>query len=654
MNPTQDPNQAFYDAQNARLSAGFSGAGQNLKGGIPTVPATVPTSAPKVSTPVVGSGTASSFINDKVVPTMNDANKAFYDKQNTELQLQQNKLNQPTEKVTPTTPLTPEQQIANTPDAGYQWVYDKATGARTQAPLGSALPSNYSTVDVNNAIPQETITSADGNLTFKKLSDGSFGQYDTRTGQYMGMSNQTQFDAMKTGQAAKTAYDNAVTNGAQLKPNQVAQINAISATYQRILEQQAKDNANFTGGTTVAQNLYGIGNTMMGMGNIKTTIDAGAAKIADINSKMNSDIAKMTLAFQSENLGELKDAYQSFVTNSSSLQKAIDTQNAEASMLERATQQQKATAEQQVDNDIRQLMTYARGVATPEQLQKAQIALQNHDIAGAQKALGDSTRERSPAGKEYDDYVAKANAAGIVPMGWNEYQTADANRKARIAAAGASIVGGTDMNTKQQAVFNTIVDKMNNSKPIQAQQRTDVLQNTINAVKSNPKDSANQLALIYGTIQILDSYQSAVREGEISLVQDTQGFKEKMNNLYDKVDNGSQLDQEAINRYVKLAQSMINTTRETAELQKNNYRAQAQINGIQKPFSEYESTITALNKDTIGQKHVQEAVNKKTSLLDWSKADPKNATTMNSLRIAFPKASPEEIYDKLKAKSYIK
>ena len=446
-----------------------------LASSIPTkAPAVTPppTAAPKTSSSVVSSNTAANFTNNTIVPTLNTAQsqisaaaQAAKDKAAADALSLQNK---PAKPISP--PLTPEQQIASQPDSGNQWIYDKATGQQTQIPIGSAIPNTHSTVDVKNAPSVDTTYSTDGNITFKQLSNGTYGKYDTNSGQYLGASNENQFNTMKTGQAAKTAYENAINNGALLNDSQKAQIQSIADTYQRLLTEQGKANDNYTGGTTVLQNLYGIGNSSIGMGAIKGAIDEGVAKIADINSKMNSDIAKMTAAFQSDNIAVLKDAYDSYSRNSASLQEAIDAQHAEAVQMERDKRQQAATAISQIDNDIRGLQTamlQTVGVSAVQR-QAMQAALEKHDYNAAFAAAGNSLQQADGWMGEYLDYSRAMDQInpGTPKMSPVEYKNWDDNNKltaAQLGQGGPSNAAGAG-NAPFQATIDNIVGTISGAK----------------------------------------------------------------------------------------------------------------------------------------------------------------------------------------------
>jgi len=73
--------------------------------------------------------------------------------------------------------------------------------------------------------------------------------------------------------------------------------------------------------------------------------------------------------------------------------------------------------------------------------------------------------------------------------------------------------GGVD--SKGMARFNSIASAYDRSPLIKAADRTLILDDAAKKIRTDPKNAAAQMALAYGYIQALDTYQSAVREGEL-------------------------------------------------------------------------------------------------------------------------------------------
>jgi hypothetical protein len=232
--------------------------------------------------------------------------------------------------ATPVTPPTPEQQIADTPDAGYRWLYD-ASGNRIQMGVNDAVPTGYGLT--NPKVPptvnvSDSATDSVGN-TYKQFADGTYGKFDA-TGAYQGVASANDFQATKAGQGVFDSLNKALNGTYPLTADQQAQIDGIKATFASLIEQQKTANANFTGATTTAENLYGMGNSLAGLGEIKGTVDAGLAKVADLNNKLASTVAQMTSAFKTDNLNMLKTAYDEYTGLVKSRQDEFDKLTAAA------------------------------------------------------------------------------------------------------------------------------------------------------------------------------------------------------------------------------------------------------------------------------------------------------------------------------------
>lgn len=235
----------------------------------------------------------------------------------------------PATGVTPTTP-TPEETIANTPDTGNQFIYDPS-GNRTQIPVGQSVPSGFSTTNPKTppiANVTDQVTDTVGNV-YKQFADGTYGKFDA-TGAYQGPATAADFQTNKTGMGLLDSM-NQVTNGTYpLTAAQQAQVDGIKSQFATLIAQQQTANANFTGATTVAENLYGMGNSLAGMGQIKGTVDAGISKITDLNSQLASSVAQMTAGFQTDDLNMLKDAYTIYSNTVQSRQDELDKLTAAA------------------------------------------------------------------------------------------------------------------------------------------------------------------------------------------------------------------------------------------------------------------------------------------------------------------------------------
>lgn len=512
---------------------------------------------------------------------------------------------------------TQEEAIMNTPSDGHVFAYD-ANGQRTTIKNGEQLPQGYSLTPMSTgqtATATESVDDSSGG-SIRKLADGTYVQFDNN-GQMVGKTNELVFNNLK--QANKTSQDIAnMANGSfTLSDGEKAQIASIRAIYAKTIRDTQNLYSNMAGGQAILQNLYGMGNNMIGQGEINGVVQKGIQAVNDLNVEMEAKVAEMTQAFKDKNMAALKTAYDTYSKKETDRLAAITKMKDDLSLISRETQQQKATADAQTDNDIRGLISTAtQHGATPEQIQQMQVALQNHDYAAAAQAGGDTLLTASGIAGEYYTYVRDEQSRGTPKnqiMSFNQYQTADANRKARIAAAGVNATTG--MNPKQTSVFNSIIEHQNKSPLIMAADRASVLKDITEAVANDPTNSALQVSFIYSMIQALDTYQSAVREGEINLVAGTQGLQEKIQNLPDKINSGTPLNPTAIARYVDVSKKLTSSIDSAAQKKKNVFKAQAISNGIGEQYTGWDNTITELNRSNVVDKH-KENVNSASSASD--------------------------------------
>lgn len=381
----------------------------------------VPTKAPTGTTPVtalqalptpVVSTTPAVTQVGKITDTMNQANADIQKQQDLKAQTAQNTQTAPVVKAE--TVKTPEQALIDTPETGNKFVYD-SLGNRSEIGVNESLPSGYSPENPTVA-PTKTVTGTaeiPSGTSYKQYADGTYGRFDVN-GNYQGTATQQDFTNAQHGQSILDSLNQAINGAYPLKANQQAQIDSVKAIYADLIKKQETANANLTGGTTIAQNLYGLGNTTVGIGTIKQTVDDGIAKIITIQSNMNSDVAKMTSAFQSDNLNELKSAYESFSNNAKELQANIDNIHNEAVQRQREQVAYQQNQESAVDASIRSMIDDAQkgGLVTPDQLTKMQEALKSHDYGKALESAGSSLTNLNTLGGQYA-YAIKNGWKGV-------------------------------------------------------------------------------------------------------------------------------------------------------------------------------------------------------------------------------------------------
>ena len=139
-------------------------------------------------------------------------------------------------------------------------------------------------------------------------------------------------------------------------------------------------------------------------------------------------------------------------------------------------------------------------------------------------------------------------------------------------------VGG--QNPREVAVFNQIAGAYERSPLIRAADRTLVLDNSIKAIRQNPRDAAAQLSLAYSYIQALDTYQSAVREGEL---QNLSRLASKWQNLLTSVNRmaeGAIVPPEVAMQIAANAEEIVRTINEGRDRKQKEFGSRARVSGV--------------------------------------------------------------------------
>jgi hypothetical protein len=140
---------------------------------------------------------------------------------------------------------------------------------------------------------------------------------------------------------------------------------------------------------------------------------------------------------------------------------------------------------------------------------------------------------------------------------------------------------------KDRAIFNQIVGKFSSSPLIAASDRTIVLKNTVDAIKQNPGNAAMQLNLAYGYIQALDTYQSAVREGELANVNTIDSKIGQLQNYVQQMTSGQQVRPEVALQLAGAAQNLVDYISEGAKQKEEMFRSQARVNRIEGAWDQF-------------------------------------------------------------------
>lgn len=273
---------------------------------------------------------------------------------------------------------TAANQIANTPEPGNQFIYDN-NGSRVEVPLGTPLPSGYTTATpANPTLRGHTVVNqfnSENGMTYQQYSDGTYGVAGL-DGSFAGTVSADEFNQAQS--TSPTEVLKGIASGlASLKNGplpltapQQAQIDALNSSLASAVTAQQQANANFTGATTIATNLAGMGNSISGIGLIKSTVDSGIAKILDLQTKAAGAIAQMQESFDKDNMTQMYTYYQAMTAAT----KAIDDN---ITAMHTFAFQQKEHADQEADN----LRTFNNTVQQEAITNKREDALASSTLA---------------------------------------------------------------------------------------------------------------------------------------------------------------------------------------------------------------------------------------------------------------------------------
>lgn len=176
------------------------------------------------------------------------------------------------------------------------------------------------------------------------------------------------------------------------------------------------------------------------------------------------------------------------------------------------------------------------------------------------------------------------------------------------AATTAGLTAG-----QRNTALNTIVSQQNRSPLILAADRTPVLTASISNARNNPTNAAYQLNLVYSYIQALDTYQSAVREGELGLVSSIDSRVGALSNEVQKIQNGQVVRPEVVRQIATAAESIVTTIKDAARAKAASFQAQAEVMGVGEEYRQYSGGFDASyntqaqtsQEDQFGQEYEQ-------------------------------------------------
>lgn len=144
-------------------------------------------------------------------------------------------------------------------------------------------------------------------------------------------------------------------------------------------------NKNYQGGVQVAQGLSGMSeySPTLAMGTLKSAIDSGITKVADLNTKLLSTVSQMNLAFRSDNMKMLQQAYENYTTYADKKQAELDKITAAAAAHEKDMRDYNFNVEKEkADNAYKEATLALQNdqLTLAQAKQKADSALNNKQL----------------------------------------------------------------------------------------------------------------------------------------------------------------------------------------------------------------------------------------------------------------------------------
>jgi len=192
--------------------------------------------------------------------------------------------------------------------------------------------------------------------------------------------------------------------------------------------------------------------------------------------------------------------------------------------------------------------------------------------------------------QEWEQYKADETAAGRKPLGFDAYQARDANRK-----RSASRDGLTDAQVASS--FNTLAGKYQTSPLTKAADRTLILSDAVRAIRKDPKNAVEQQNLGYAFVQIEDTYQSAVREGELKNLAGLGSAAGRLKATVEKfLDGTGNMPPEIALQIAATAERMAESIKDGRKRKLKEFTVQAETAGIGPSWNKYVKGLEALDE----------------------------------------------------------
>ncbi len=490
-----------------------------------------------------------------------------------------------------------------TADPGTHYVY-KPDGSMV------AIPSQYSDYNTYSEL-------ALGNNSGTQSGQNNLNAGSTATGTSTSNTQASITSALSEDrQKIADAYTSFLSGAFPLTAEQQAQVAAMKVQTDAAIAKQEKINAGLSATASAVYNSLGINHTdpLQTSAFLAKTAEEGQAKIDKINADAASALSKYKQDIQ-------KGDYDAATTTYSKL---LEIDNQRQATLDKVTKaaQDHADAVAKAAQDQADAAAKVTAELQKNKADALQSATNNNAPAAVKQAIANATDLQGiyDAGASYlskaTGIIGEYNLAKLEGYTGDlrSFENEDANRKARVAAASQQVLDGSGLTVKENSIYTHIMDNLSKSPLIKALDRTVVLQGTIDQIKADPSNAAQQLALAYGYVQALDTYQSAVREGELHNINTIDSKIGQLGNYTQQMINGQQMRPEIAKQVAEAAQTLIDNISKAAKQKQKLFAAEAQQGGARVKQA-FDQTMSAIQEiPSVADQH-DEAT---TKVLEWS------------------------------------
>lgn len=175
-------------------------------------------------------------------------------------------------------------------------------------------------------------------------------------------------------------------------------------------------------------------------------------------------------------------------------------------------------------------------------------------------------------------------------------------------SGGGGSGSGANLSAGQQQRLLQITNKYQADPIVLAASKATMAESVANAAIADPKKAGSQLSLLYSLVKNLDP-DSAVREGELALAQQTQSYFDRFKNSLDRISQGKLLSEKATIELANETKALAKNWYAMAQRREKGYQAQASVIGLGENFQEYRSMSGNIygtdEEEPVGSKQVE-------------------------------------------------